>query len=187
LKWYKLLIIGLVIIIAVIIYLFANISVSEEVNVVTIDLTPKFSHSQELIPNRVITLEKEEKEPTYELLYAIVWAEAGNQSIEGQAAVASVILNRIDSKYFPDDLESVVYQGNGRQFNGVWRDEFGYYTDETVQAVEQAINDRVFDKDVVYFANTEISTDLHFIQNVIIKNKVEQIGCHTFAKDERGY
>ena len=48
-KWYKLLITGLVIIIAVIIYLFANISISEEYHVVTVDLTPKYDARSEVL------------------------------------------------------------------------------------------------------------------------------------------
>lgn len=120
-----------------------------------------------------------------ELLYMIVWAESGNQSVKGQAAVASVILNRLDSKYFPNDLEKVIYQGDGRQFNGVWRDEFGYYTDNTIKAVNQAIEKPSFDKDVVYFANVDSSSDINFIKNVILKNEVATIGDHTFSFDER--
>ena len=79
-KWYKLLITGLVIIIAVIIYLFANISVSEEVNVITIDLTPKFSHNKELIPKRVITLDEEEKERTKLIIKVTGYAPLDNKS-----------------------------------------------------------------------------------------------------------
>lgn len=45
---------------------------------------------------------------------AIVW-EARGESYEGQHAVASVILNRVDHQNFPDTINGVIYQR--RQFS----------------------------------------------------------------------
>lgn len=44
------------------------------------------------------------------LLAAITYLEAGNQSYRGKIAVASVIINRLDSKKFPNTLKEVIYQ-----------------------------------------------------------------------------
>ncbi len=44
------------------------------------------------------------------LLAAITYLEAGNQSYRGKVAVASVVINRLESKRFPDTLKSVIYQ-----------------------------------------------------------------------------
>ena len=44
------------------------------------------------------------------LLAAIIWCEAGNQSYEGQLAVGAVVMNRVRSDRFPNDIYSVIYQ-----------------------------------------------------------------------------
>jgi N-acetylmuramoyl-L-alanine amidase len=120
-----------------------------------------------------------------ELLYAITWAEAGNEPFEGQVAVANVILNRVDAHTHPDTLEGVVYQDNGTQFNAIRRGIFGYYDDTTVEAVNEALVNPMFDKDVIYFANVKLSTNRGFIDRTIIKNKVTKIGDHTFASEPK--
>lgn len=120
-----------------------------------------------------------------ELLYKIVWAEAGNEPFEGQVAVATTLLNRVEASTHPNTLKEVVYEGDGSQFNGIRRDNFGYYTEETERAVAEAIANPMFDKSVVYFANIDIATNRGFINRVIIPNKVTRIKGHTFAYDSR--
>ena len=44
------------------------------------------------------------------LLACIVHCESGNQSYEGQLAVANVVLNRVKSPLFPNAISEVVYQ-----------------------------------------------------------------------------
>ncbi len=39
-----------------------------------------------------------------------IYYEARNQPLEGQHAVAEVILNRVDSKHYPDNVCDVVWQ-----------------------------------------------------------------------------
>lgn len=46
------------------------------------------------------------------LMAAIIEAEAGNQSYEGQLAVGTVIMNRVMSSKFPNTLSGVIYQTN---------------------------------------------------------------------------
>ena len=45
-----------------------------------------------------------------DFLTAIAYAEAGDQGISGMSAVVMVILNRMNSSAFPNDLRTVVYQ-----------------------------------------------------------------------------
>lgn len=40
----------------------------------------------------------------------IIYAEAGNQPLEGKIAVGNVVLNRVASSQFPNSVKSVVYQ-----------------------------------------------------------------------------
>lgn len=44
------------------------------------------------------------------LLAAIIWCEAGNQCYEGMVAVGAVVMNRVRSNRFPNDIYSVIYQ-----------------------------------------------------------------------------
>lgn len=45
-----------------------------------------------------------------------LYFEARGESVKGQVAVAEVILNRVDSKYFPNSVCGVVKQGTGRKY-----------------------------------------------------------------------
>ena len=45
-------------------------------------------------------------------LSRIIYAESGNQSLEGQMAVGNVVLNRVEDPIFPDTIEGVLAQKN---------------------------------------------------------------------------
>ena len=49
-----------------------------------------------------------------ECLNQAVYYEAGNESREGQLAVAEVIMNRVKSRHYPNSVCEVVYQGSTR-------------------------------------------------------------------------
>lgn len=58
-------------------------------------------------------------EADIDLLARLISAEARGEPYVGQVAVGAVVLNRVQSKQFPNNLRSVIYQGNGRQFESV--------------------------------------------------------------------
>ncbi|MDO4522334.1 MAG: cell wall hydrolase [Eubacteriales bacterium] len=62
----------------------------------------------------IIRGEKNPKNPPTEdeirLLAALVYLEAGNQSYYGKQCVASVVVNRMENKRFPNTLQEVIYQ-----------------------------------------------------------------------------
>lgn len=45
------------------------------------------------------------------LLAALIYCEAGNQSYEGMVAVGAVVMNRVASASFPNTISEVIYQG----------------------------------------------------------------------------
>lgn len=45
------------------------------------------------------------------LLAALIYCEAGNQSYEGMVAVGAVVMNRVASASFPNTISDVIYQG----------------------------------------------------------------------------
>ncbi|MEJ7925520.1 cell wall hydrolase [Sphingobium sp. AN641] len=47
-------------------------------------------------------------------LTSAIYYEAGNEPIEGQRAVAQVVLNRVRSRHWPDSVCAVVYEGSER-------------------------------------------------------------------------
>lgn len=51
------------------------------------------------------------------MLAALIQCEAGGESYEGKLAVGSVVMNRVDSSYFPDTVVGVIYQSG--QFSPV--------------------------------------------------------------------
>lgn len=83
-------------------------------------------------------------EPEIELLARLVHAEAGNQDPIGKRLVADVILNRIDSDRFPDNLTDVVTAA------GQFTEPATSYTDSDMDAVKQELGGRL-DENVLYF------------------------------------
>ena len=83
-------------------------------------------------------------------LARVVYAEAGNQGLYGQQLVVDVILNRVDSPRFPNDLISVLNQpcqfsvvGSG----AIWTKT---PTEETYEAIMLELQERQ-DYDILFF------------------------------------
>jgi len=88
--------------------------------------------------------QKAEFERQKKLLAALIFCEAGNQPYTGQVAVGAVVMNRIASSKYPNDIDSVIYQrgqfgpaGTGK-LDRVLRS--GSYTAASLQAAEDALN-----------------------------------------------
>jgi len=92
-----------------------------------------------------------------ELLFKLVESEAGNQSIIGRKLVAEVVINRLDSTRFPDNITDVIYEDG--QFTVVSDKRLfsAEPTDETRSAVMDVINgERNTKKNVLFFAHKSI-------------------------------
>lgn len=86
-----------------------------------------------------------------DLLLRVVSAEARGESWEAQYNVACVVLNRMESEIFPDDLEGVIMQKgqfscvpNGAIYNVP-------ITESVKEAVESALDDNTLDRNVLWF------------------------------------
>ena len=107
----------------------------------------------------------------------LVEAEAKGESYEGKVAVATVVLNRVESSQFPDSITEVINQKNA--FSPVQNGEINKpASNEAKQAVEEALTrkDRLLDS--IYFYNPEIATD----DWIRTRDVVKTIGNHVFAK-----
>lgn len=93
-----------------------------------------------------------------EYLCKCVESEAGDQDYLGKCYVADVILNRIESKGFPDNVMDVINQKNYK--NGKWHWQFEVVkngrinsikvTEETRQAVQEELIERK-NKEMLFF------------------------------------
>lgn len=87
-----------------------------------------------------------------EILAKCVEAEAGNQGLMGKRFVVDVILNRVDSDRFPDDIKAVISQ-NG-QFSVYSNGSMSKATptEETLEAIQMELEHRT-DPEILFFAN----------------------------------
>lgn len=130
-------------------------------------LKDKTTHIRRVVEEPEETEEPETEEETekislsdkdYDVLLRIVQAEAGNCDETGKLLVANVILNRMESEKFPDTVSGVVYQKC--QFSPVSNGTINTckVTEETVEAVERALEGEDLSEGALYFMNRKAST-----------------------------
>lgn len=74
-----------------------------------------------------------------DMVSRIINAEAGNQSLKGKIAVGNVIMNRVASSEFPNNIHDVVYQRN--QFSVVYYRSYQRTpSEESVKAAKMALD-----------------------------------------------
>ncbi len=112
-----------------------------------------------------------------DLLARLVEAEAKGEPYEGKVAVATVVLNRVDSPLYPDTITEVIYQD--RQFTPVANGEINKpASEESKRAVNEALAFHGLGQGSLYFYNPKKTDD----QWVRTKNTTIVIGDHVFAK-----
>jgi spore germination cell wall hydrolase CwlJ-like protein len=68
-------------------------------------------------------VDKKNKGPdAHQCLASVIWHEARGESLEGQKAVASVVMNRLKSRLFPNTICGIVFQKS--QFTGLTQIRF---------------------------------------------------------------
>ena len=87
----------------------------------------------------------------FELMGKTVFAEAKTEEFAGQVAVAEIILNRVESENFPDTVQEVIKQDGAFSSWGNGSVEDAPFDDECLEAVQDAVNERIFPDSVVYF------------------------------------
>ena len=87
----------------------------------------------------------------YEVFLRIVQAEAGICDEKGKILVANVIINRVKSPEFPDNITDVVYQR--RQFSPVSNGSINRVkvTEETIECVDRALAGEDYSQGALYF------------------------------------
>lgn len=143
----------------------------------------ELTHTVELSKNG-LTPKSEYVDDTYtsadlEWLAKIVHAEAGGEPNKGKIAVGNVVMNRIESKDFPDTVYDVVFDrkygvqftpvANGAIYNSPSKDSYH-------SAKKALFGENVVGKSL-YFCNVSISTNFWIVNN---RPFFTQIGKHSF-------
>lgn len=112
-------------------------------------------------------------------LSRIIFAESGNQSMEGMIAVGNVILNRVASSAFPDTVYDVIFDTRyGVQFSPV--ETGGIYCEpdeDAVIAAKLCLDGAEIAGDSLYFVNPDIGADGWFQET---RTFVASVGDHDF-------
>lgn len=123
-----------------------------------------------------------------ELLASITFAEANLEPDLGQELITVIILNRLYNSqiWWGYDLNSIV--DNPSQFNGASNPKFGYYTQQNLTNVINAIykhKNRLYEEkyyDILYFHNPSIIDSESYMDKYGLYEIVE-VGGHLFMGD----
>ena len=117
------------------------------------------------------------------ILCNVIWYESGISSLEGQVGVASVILNRLESDYFPDTVYEIVTQPG--QFDTAYAANISENFEPqglTYLAVMIALSGYDYSMDAIYFYNPELTKNPTTKAWFDTLETTQVIGGHTFKK-----
>jgi N-acetylmuramoyl-L-alanine amidase len=156
---------------------------SDSIDLRFINEEEKAKISKSLVENKENSLKDSNKEDSLnisnkekKLLARLVHAEAKGEPFEGKVAVATVVLNRVEHKEFPDTVKEVIYEENA--FEPVQNGSINESADkEAHQAVNEALADQENNDELLYFYNPETATSDWILTREVVKT----IGDHAFA------
>jgi spore germination cell wall hydrolase CwlJ-like protein len=145
---------------------------------------------EKTISNEVVEIERKihvEVQRQISCLARNIYYEAGFESDEGKLAVATVTMNRVEHKHFPQTVCDVVYQKNSRGCQFSWtcgsKAKFNQRAyDRSYRIAEKVLTDSIKIKRLskaLYFHNTTIDPNWEFAE------PIEQIGNHIFYEPKR--
>ena len=114
------------------------------------------------------------KESDVRLLSSIIYAEAGNQPYAGKLAVGIVVVNRKNSKKFPNSIKSVIYQ----------KSQFGPVKNGSLNRALRLYDKKKLNKDCIKAAKKALSGT----KKVTYKKKTINLkNCLYFSGRVKGY
>ena len=162
-------------------FILALILIMTITSVFGIKMSLKSKADSELVyTNRGVVTKFTDEE--FRLYVALIYAEAQGEPYEGKVAVANVILNRIYSDEFPNNLYDVVYET--RQFspvsNGrIWTVKV---SDETREAARRALNGEDYSQGALYFMARSASSSNNVTWFDRALTRLFKHGGHEFFK-----
>ncbi|MBD1378979.1 cell wall hydrolase [Metabacillus arenae] len=139
--------------------------------------TANNKNSDMLIPGEELTIPASITAEEKDLLARLVQAEAVGEPYAGKVAVATVVLNRVESNLFPNTIHGVIYDGT--QFEPVLNGEINKPAGaEAKKAVSEALAFHGQGNNSLFFYNPKKA------QNDFLENKqvTVEIGDHVFLK-----
>nr|WP_211201463.1 cell wall hydrolase [Bacillus sp. NTK071] len=134
-------------------------------------------NNAEITPGEELQLPVVPSEYEKDLLSRLVEAEAKGESYAGKVAVATVVLNRVESDRFPDSLHGVIH--DGIQFSPVLNGTIKQpASSESVKAVQEALAYQGYDRESLYFYNPD-KAQSSYLSN---KEVTTEIGNHVFLR-----
>lgn len=106
-----------------------------------------------------------------DLLAAIVFAEAGNQDLDGMRYVVDVVLNRVDDSRFPNDITQVIFQP-GQFWTAGIHGRISDIPEECYEAVDMELAEKL-NPEILYFRTGHF----HEFATDVMKH-----GAHYFSK-----
>jgi spore germination cell wall hydrolase CwlJ-like protein len=154
------------------------------INLVDYSSAEKDAIAEMILAERAIKLEFERQ---VTCLAKNIFYEAGSEPYEGKLAVATVTMNRVDHKQFPDNVCDVVYQSNPRGCQFSWTCGAKGKFHEATYEKSYAVALQVLTEDLrlsklrkaLYFHNTTIDPEWTFA------TPIHQIGNHIFYEPRR--
>ncbi|WP_424923028.1 spore cortex-lytic enzyme [Aureibacillus halotolerans] len=138
---------------------------------------PPANNQGEKTPPQAVNVPAGYSQNDIELMANAVHGEARGEPYEGMVAVASVILNRVESPAFPDSVSGVIFEP--RAFTAVADGQIWLTPDETSkQAVIDAINGWDPSGNALYYFNPNTATSPW----IWTRPQIKQIGEHIFCK-----
>ena len=111
-----------------------------------------------------------------DLIARLIYAESGNQPLEGKIAVGNVVLNRVASPLFPNTVYDVLFQRN--QFTPASSGSINRTpTAECVVAAKLCLDGANTAGNALYFVNPRVSPNSWAARN---RPHVATIGAHAF-------
>jgi N-acetylmuramoyl-L-alanine amidase len=122
----------------------------------------------------------------FQLLARLITAESGDEPLEGQVAVAAVVLNRVNDSGFPNTIQGVIYQDG--QFKCLPKLSSIIPTESSFQAAAAALNGQDPSHDALYYYNPKLSSPegLAFFNSGKLRTTVK-IGNHVFMTDRNAH
>lgn len=117
----------------------------------------------------------------HKLLIKITYLEARGESLEGKTAVVRTILNRVESKDFPDSIEEVIYQPG--QFQPAKYLQEAEVEEEYLEGIEEAIIAALSSEgEELYFVNPLLANKNSYSWMANNLTFIKRIGNHEFYK-----
>ena len=105
------------------------------------------------------------------LLASVINSEAGGESYQEKLRVGNVVLNRVQSKRYPNNIHDVIFQR--KQFSGVCSNLFRYDPDgdrgdlQSIKAAKALLNGKkVLQSSIIGFFNEKHSTNKKFVSRI---------------------